>query len=117
MRAAPAIVLLEAGRKRLTQLAKSRTTSARLARRAQIVLLAAAGKQNEAIAETLRIGRAQIGRWRERYAKGGLAVIERDLPRGGRPPKVDAAEVVRLTTQTLPEAGTHWSTRRRPGWW
>jgi transposase len=52
-----------------------------------------------------------VGRWRERYAEGGVAAIERDLPRGGRPPKVDAAEVVRLTTQTLPAAATHWSTR------
>lgn len=43
--------------------------------------------------------------------EGGLAAIERDLPRGGRKPKVDAAEIVRRTTQTLPVAATHWSTR------
>ena len=42
MRVAVTIVLNEAERKKLTQLAKSRTTSVRLARRAQIVLLAAA---------------------------------------------------------------------------
>jgi transposase len=111
MRVAATIVLNEAERKKLTQLAKSRTTSVRLARRAQIVLLAAAGNPNDAIAEALGIGRVQVGRWRERYAEGGLAAIERDLPRGGRPPKVDAAQVVRLTTQTLPKAATHWSTR------
>ena len=111
MRAAPTIVLTEAERKRLTQLAKSRTVSVRLARRAQMVLLAAAGQHNDAIAETLKIGRVQVGRWRERYARGGLAAITQDLPRGGRPSKVDVAEVVRLTTQTLPEAATHWSTR------
>ena len=63
------------------------------------------------IAEELKIGRVQVGRWRTRYAKGGLAAIERDLPRGGRPTQADAAEIVRLTTQTLPDAGTHWSTR------
>jgi transposase len=111
MRVAATIVLNEAERKKLTQLAKSRTTSVRLARRAQIVLLAAAGNPNDAIAEALDIGRVQVGRWRERYAEGGLAAIERDLPRGGRPPTVDAAEVVRLTTQTLPKMATHWSTR------
>ena len=111
MRVAARIMLNEAERRKLTQLAKSRTVSVRLARRAQIVLRAAAGKRNEAIAEALDIGRVQVGRWRERYAEGGLAAIERDLPRGGRPPKVDAAEVVRLTTQTLPKAATHWSTR------
>ena len=111
MRVAARIVLNEAERRKLTQLAKSRTVSVRLARRAQIVLLAAAGQRNEAIAEALDIGRVQVGRWRARYAAGGLAAIERDGPRGGRPPKVDAAEVVRLTTQTLPQAATHWSTR------
>ncbi len=112
MRAAPMIVLTEAERKKLTQLAKSRTTSVRLARRAQIVLRAAMGAHNDAIAQELKIGRVQVGRWRERYAEGGLAAITQDLPRGGRPPKVDAAEVVRLTTQTRPEGATHWSTRR-----
>lgn len=111
MRVAATIVLTEEERKKLTQLAKSRTVSVRLARRAQIVLLAAAGQRNDAIAEVLGIGRVQVGRWRERYAEGGLAAIERDLPRGGRPSKVDTAEVVRLTTQTLPKAATHWSTR------
>jgi len=111
MRVAPAIVLSDEERAKLTQLAKSRTASVRLARRAQMMVLAAAGKDNEAIAEALGIGRVQVGRWRTRYAKGGLAAIERDLPRGGRPPKVNAAEIVRLTTQTLPKAATHWSTR------
>ena len=66
---------------------------------------------NEAIGKELKVGRVQVGRWRARYAKGGLTAIERDLPRGGRPPKADTAEIVRLTTQTLPEAATHWSTR------
>jgi transposase len=83
----------------------------RLSRRARIVLLAAAGKSNREIAAELEIGRVQVGRWRERYVEGGLAAIERDLPRGGRKPRVDAAEIVRRTTQTLPVAATHWSTR------
>ena len=111
MRVAPTIVLNEEERKKLAQLAKSRTASVRLARRAQIVLLAATGKPNDAIAQELEIGRVQVGRWRERYAEGGLAAIERDLPRGGRPLKADTAEIVRLTTRTLPEAATQWSTR------
>ena len=111
MRVATTIVLNEKERTKLTRLAKSKTVSVRLARRAQLVLLAADGKDNEMIAEELKIGRVQVGRWRARYAMGGLAAIERDLPRGGRPPKVNAAEIVRRTTQTLPEAATHWSTR------
>ena len=111
MRVAPTIVLSDEERAKPTRLGKSKTASVRVARRAQMMLLAAAGKDNEAIAAELGIGRVQVGRWRTRYTKGGLAAIERDLPRGGRPPKVDAAEIVWLTTQTLPEAATHWSTR------
>ncbi len=111
MRVAPKIVLNDEERAKLRRLANSKTASVRLARRAQMVLLAAAGKDNAAIGEELGIGRVQVGRWRARYVKGGLAAIERDLPRGGRPPKIDPAEIVRLTTQTLPEAATHWSTR------
>lgn len=111
MRVAPTIQLSAAEERTLTRLARSNTTSVRLSRRARIVLLAAAGQSNLEIAAELKIGRVQVGRWRERYAEGGLAAIEHDLPRAGRKPKVDAAEIVRRTTQTLPVAATHWSTR------
>lgn len=95
----------------LRKLARSKTTSVRLARRAQVALLAADGLQNEVIAEQVGVGRVQVGRWRSRYAQGGLAAIEKDMPRGGRPTETDAAEIVRLTTQTQPPAATHWSSR------
>ncbi|HEY5213141.1 MAG TPA: IS630 family transposase, partial [Acidobacteriaceae bacterium] len=111
MRIAAVIVLLSEERAQLTQWARSKTVSVRLARRAQIVLGAADGLDNETIAAQVGVGRVQVGRWRTRYAEGGLAAIQQDLPRGGRPVKVDAAQIVRLTTQTLPTAATQWSTR------
>lgn len=111
MRLAPTIILEPEEREMLSQLARSKLTTVRLARRAKIVLLAADGLQNEAIADRVGVGRVQVGRWRSRYVEGGLAAIEKELPRGGRPSKTDAAEIVRLTTQTKPEAATHWSTR------
>lgn len=111
MRVATKIMLTNEEHKTLTRLSRSNATSVRLARRARIVLLAAAGLDNKAIATELGIGRVQVGRWRERYAEGGLPVIERDLPRSGRKHIVDAAEIVRLTTQATPKAATHWSTR------
>ena len=77
-----------------------------------IVLLAAQGLQNKDIAEQLGVGRVQVARWRERYAESRLAGIERDLPRGAPPVKVDVARLVELTTQSKPEAATHWSTRK-----
>jgi hypothetical protein len=54
----------------------------------------------------------QVSRWRERYLESGLQGIERDLPRGAPPVKVDVTKLVELTTQSTPEAATHWSTRK-----
>jgi transposase len=111
MRVAIEIVLTDKERAELTKLAHSKLTSVRLAQRARIVLLAADGLQNQAIAEQLAVGRVQVSRWRERYAQSRLAGIERDLPRGAPATTVDVARLVQLTTQSHPEAATHWSTR------
>lgn len=111
MRVAPEIMLTDEEHIVLTKLVRSRLTSVRLAQRARIVLLAAKGMQNKAIAQQLGVGRVQVARWRERYAESRLVGIERDLPRGAPPAKVDVARLVELTTQTKPEAATHWSTR------
>ena len=112
MRVAPAIELTDEQEGELTRLARSKRTSVRLAQRAQIVLLAARGLQNKDIARQLGIGRVQVARWRERYLACGVQGIERDLPRGAPPVKVDVAKLVELTTQSTPEAATHWSTRK-----
>ena len=68
-------------------------------------LLAAEGMDKSSV------GRVQVGRWRKRFAESGLAAIETDLPRSGRKPRINAAKVVRLTTQSTPQGATHWSTR------
>ncbi len=112
MRVAPTITLTEEERLELTKLVRSKRTSVRLAQRARIVLLADKGKQTIVIAAELGIGRVQVARWRERYAESGLAGIEQDLPRGAPPVKVDVTRLVELTTQSKPEAATHWSTRK-----
>ncbi len=112
MRVAPEIVLTSEEHAELTKLVRSKLSSVRLAQRARIVLLAAEGMQNKEIAQQLGVGRVQVSRWRERYAQSRLAGIERDLPRGAPPAKVDVARLVELTTQTKPEAATHWSTRK-----
>jgi transposase len=112
VRVAAAIELTDEQRVELTRLARSKKTSVRLAERAQIVLLAAQGLTNKAISERLGAGRVQVARWRARYLESGLQGIERDRPRGAPPMKVDVAKLVQLTTQSTPEAATHWSTRK-----
>src|SRR5471030_1721801 len=111
MKTARPIELSSKQRIELERMVRSQTLEVRAVRRAQIVLLAADGMGNREIAAALGVGRVQVGRWRERFVQGGVAAIEDDLPRSGRKPRVDRAEIVRLTTQTTPEAATHWSTR------
>ena len=111
MRVAPEVLLSDKEQEELNALVRSKLTSVRLAQRARIVLLAARGMQNIDIAKEVGLGRVQVARWRERYVHARLAGIERDLPRGAPPVKVDVARLVELTTQSTPQAATHWSTR------
>jgi transposase len=58
--------------------------------------------------------RLLVGKWRNRFAAKGLAGIEKDAPRGGRPPVARDATMARIiewTTQRKPENATHWSCR------
>ena len=111
MRVATRIELTSEEQAELTVLVRSKLTSVRLALRARIVLLAAQGLQNREIAAQVGVGRVQVSRWRERYAQSRLAGIERDLPRGAPPVKVDVPRLVKLTTESKPQAATQWSTR------
>lgn len=115
MRIAPAITLSEDQREALTQSARSRSVSVRLAQRSQIILLAAAGKQDTEIAEQLAISRQKAGRWRRRFLKQALAGLAKDASRPGCPKRITTAQtlaIVRKTTQERPEHATHWSSRR-----
>ncbi len=65
MRVAPEIILRSQEQAELTKLVRSRLTGVRLAQRARIVLLAAQGLQNKAIAVQMGVGRVQVARWRQ----------------------------------------------------
>src|SRR5512132_3459190 len=81
--------------------------------RAEIVLLAADGMTNLAIAERRGITRVTVATWRGRFAAGRLDSLA-DEPRPGAPRKIGdekIAEVVTTTLETMPAAATHWSTR------
>ncbi len=83
--------------------------------RAQIVLGAAAGHPNMAIALTVGIGVDTARKWRRRFVSGRLAGLN-DLPRSGRPRRFDAKATAAITALacTLPaETGlplSRWST-------
>ena len=107
-------VVVEFGKDDLDTLlrwSKSSLASVRCCVRANMVLMAAAGFSDSAIAQELDVGAPRVRRWVARYVKLGLAGIQKDAPRGGRPRQVSVQRVIELTTQTQPEAATHWSVR------
>jgi transposase len=111
-RPAPGLVLREGDRKRLQALTRSSTTPAGLAQRARIVLLAADGESNTAIAEKVGVSRPTVIAWRDRYQAKGIAGLG-DEPRSGRPRAIDRAHVIAVTLTPPPDkyGVTHWSSR------
>jgi len=112
MRRASTIKLTAKERSKLERIKRARASSIRARERAAIVLLAADGLQNKAIAQQLKQDKMKVGRWRERYAKGGLDAILKDKTRPGRIPELNKsvkAHVIRLSTNEKPAGATHWS--------
>jgi transposase/DNA-binding CsgD family transcriptional regulator len=111
-RPAPALMLREADRERLERLARASSVRAGLAQRARIVLLAADGLSNTAIAEMVGMSRPTVIGWRERYQAKGIAGLA-DEQRSGRPRRIDHAAIVAATLKPPPKklGVTHWSTR------
>ena len=92
----------------------SPTAQQRLVRRSLIVLGAADGVSNNAIAHELAITRTTVLLWRRRFESEGLDGLQRDRPRGqGKPPlsETKIRAVVDATLQTRPRGATHWSVR------
>jgi transposase len=114
MRIAPPIHLTEEQAAQLKSWARGRRTEARLVRRAKIVLLAAQGKQNKAIAAELGVMPAIVACWRNRFLKQGVEGLIKDAPRSGRKPSITDEKVkaiVRRTIEETPRNATQWSTR------
>ena len=59
--------LTESDREQLASMAHSRSLPHGLVRRAEIVLLAADGWPNEAVAAAVGVTRATVGKWRQRF--------------------------------------------------
>lgn len=79
------IVLSPEERRRLEGLARRYTAPYRDVLRAKIVVLAAEGLENQAIAARLDTPRQIVRKWRRRYLEEGFAGLQ-ERPRRGRPP-------------------------------
>lgn len=107
------IVLDEVTRRRLAKLAASRTASVRTVQRARIVLAAADGATNTAIAADLGVDAGTVRTWRGRFAQGGLAGLA-DAARSGRPRRLGQQErvaVIAVATSIPPGPEATWSHR------
>lgn len=115
MRVAEPIELDAQVERQLRVLSKRRRVEARAQQRARVILLAAKGWQNKAIAAEVGLDRRQVALWRRRFADGGVAALLRDAARSGRAPTVTAeveSRIVKATLHEKPAAATHWSSRR-----
>jgi putative transposase len=98
---------------RLKSMVNSRSLPHGLVTRARIVLMAAEGTSNLAIAEKVNLSVQSVCKWRRRYLQQGLSGLHDEL-RPGRPRSISdeqVAALIRKTLQTKPKDGTHWTIR------
>lgn len=110
---AVAIELTAAERGELASLARAHKTGQAMARRARIVLAAAAGLENKAICVEVDADANTVSKWRRRFAAQRLDGLL-DEPRPGTPRKIgddSIADTIRRTLETTPPGATHWSLR------
>jgi transposase len=113
MSAAVTIELADDERSQLEAWARRRSSAQALAQRSRIVLLAAEGLTNTAIAQRLGVHRPMVAKWRGRFAEHRLDGLT-DEPRPGRPRTISdeqVEQVIVATLETAPKDATHWSTR------
>ena len=107
------IVLSDEERETLERWARRPTSAQALALRCRIVLAAAEGTSNRAIAAALDCHPVTVGKWRRRFAQWRLDGLQ-DEPRPGAPRTITDAQVEAVIVKTLeeqPSDATHWSTR------
>ncbi len=105
--------LSSSDREQLESMTRSRSLAHGLVRRAEMVLLAADGWPNEAVAGAVGVSRVTVGKWRQRFLEGGLPGLHDEL-RPGAPRSItdeQVAEVVYKTLKTKPKDETQWSVR------
>ena len=106
------VSLTEDERTTLHDLVRKGTCSARKLTRAHILLQAADGRADQAIADALHIGRSTVERVRKRFVAGNLERALTDAPRPGGTPKLDRkaeATLVAWTCSTPPDERKQWT--------
>ena len=105
------VTLSDTERDALEYLLRSGQHATRQVTRARILLKAAEGWSDEAIARALDVGRATVERTRQRFVTEGLGAL-RERPRPGTQPKLDAkaeAHLIAAACSAAPEGRQHWT--------
>lgn len=98
----------------LHAMARSRTISAGLAKRARVIISIAQGEPYSVISQRLEISTTAITRWRKRFEERRLSGLH-DAGRAGRGDRISPsleARILALTQQPPSKPYTHWTTRR-----
>ena len=108
------LVVSEDQRKQIGQWVTALGTPQQVALRGRIVLAAADGKSEAAIAADLKVDRKTVRLWRERFVAKGLPGLWEIAPGRGRKATYNAERikaVIDATLQSKPKGMTHWSCR------
>jgi transposase len=97
----------------LAHMLRSGTMGARKLTRARILLKAADGWHDDAIATALDVGTATVARTRQRFVETGLGALD-EAPRPGAQRRLtgkQAAHLIAVACTPAPEGQTHWTLR------
>jgi putative transposase len=111
MRRTQQIQLTEQQRNELKKLVSTGTSPARVQTRARIILMAAKGEGNQAIADALGVSWRTVIRIKARFKEEGLEAIK-EHSRPGRPPRITGdieAKLVMLACSSPPEGRSRWT--------
>jgi transposase len=97
------VTLSDDERQQLEQLLHSGTHATRKVTRARLLLKAAEGWEDNAIAKALSVGRTTVERLRQRFVEEGLGALG-ERPRPGKQPKLDAPAEARLIAEACSAA-------------
>lgn len=106
--------LSPAERHQIQQWVAAHGTPQQVALRCRIVLAAADGKSDVAIAQQLSVNRKTVILWRQRFTEQRLDGLWEIAPGRGRKPLYNDAKIAAIvdaTLQTKPAGATHWSCR------
>jgi len=108
------VSLKEQEREELKQYLSKGKSSARSLTRARILLLADEGRDDEMIAEALKVSKSTVSRIRTRYCEGGLDFALHEKARSGAPRKIDGkieAQLTLLACSEPPDGRSKWTLR------